>query len=284
MTEKKDMVPTERSKMRAKRAERAQIITIAGGKGGIGKTFLATNFGIALKNNGYRVLIFDADINLSNVYLLLNVDSNRSFQEFLQGKIHIYDVIQKGVGGVDVLYAGEDLELIFSLNEDAFNTIASGLSQIENEYDFIVIDTQAGLTELNQKLLLRSDRIILITTPEITALVDLYKVIKVAAQEKTGLHFEIIVNRVQNAEHATRVYRKISQTVSQFGIQSYLSLLGFIVEDQKRVVESIQKRIPIILLHQKGSISECLRIITNSFLGRSRPKRKFPFFFGLLER
>jgi flagellar biosynthesis protein FlhG len=281
MTEKKDRALTERPK---NRSERAQIITIAGGKGGIGKTFLATNFGVALKNNGYRVLIFDADINLSNVYLLLNVDFNRSFQEFLYGNIPIHDVIQKGVGGVDVLYAGEELERIFSLSEEAFNAIADGLSKIENEYDFIVIDTQAGLTELNQKLLLLSDRIILITTPEITALVDLYKVIKVAAYGKKGLHFEIIVNRVQNAEHATRVYKKISQTVSQFGIKSSLSLLGFIVEDQKRVIESIQKRIPIILLHQKGSVAECLRIITNSFLGRSRPKRKFPFFFSLLER
>lgn len=278
MTENRDMVPAGSLK------RRAQVITIGGGKGGIGKTFLSTNLGVALQSRGYRVLVFDADINLSNVHLLLNVDFNRSFKEFLQGKIPIGEVIQKGVGGVDILFAGEELESIFSLSDEAFNTITAGLTRIEGEYDFIIIDTQAGLTELNQKLLLLSDRNILITTPEITALVDLYKVIKMATFGKSGMRFDIVINRVQNAEHATRVYTKISRTVSQFGIKSSLSLLGFIVEDQKRVVESIQKRIPILLLHQKGSISECMRIITNSFLGRSRPKRKFPFFFHLLER
>ena len=278
MTKKRDLIPAGRSK------RRAHIITIGGGKGGIGKTFLSTNLGVALQSRGHRVLIFDADINFSNVHLLLNVDFNRSFDEFLKGNITIGDVIQKGVGGVDILFAGEDFQTSFSLGDEAFDTITASLTRIEGEYDFIIIDTQAGLTELNQKLLLLSDRNILITTPEITALVDLYRVIKTASSDKSGMRFDIVINRVQNVEHATRVYQKISQTVSQFGIKSSLSLFGFIVEDQKRVVESIQKRIPIVLLHQKGSIAECIRIIANALLGRAGQRKKIPFFFQLLER
>jgi flagellar biosynthesis protein FlhG len=265
-------------------AGRAQIITIGGGKGGIGKTFLSTNLGVALQSRGYRVLVFDADINFSNVHLLLNVDFNRSFDEFLKGNIPITEVIQKGVGGVDILYAGEDFETSFSLAGDAFETITGSLTQIEDKYDFIVVDTQAGLTELNQKLLHLSDRNILITTPELTALVDLYKVIKTASKDKSRMYFDIVINRVANVEHATRVYKKISEAVAQFGIKSSLSLLGFIVEDQKRIVESIQKRIPIIILHEKGSIAECIRIIAQSLLGRAGKARKIPFFFRLLER
>ena len=274
MGKKKGLVP----------AGKAQIITIGGGKGGIGKTFLSTNLGVALQSRGYRVLIFDADINFSNVHLLLNVDFNRSFDEFLKGNIPITEVIQKGVGGVDILYAGEDFETSFSLAGDAFEAITSSLTQIEDKYDFIVVDTQAGLTELNQKLLHLSDRNILITTSELTALVDLYKVIKTASKDKSGMHFDIVINRVANLEHATRVYRKISEAVAQFGIKSSLSLLGFIVEDQKRIVESIQKRIPIILLHEKGSIAECIRIIAQALLGRAGKAKKIPFFFRLLER
>jgi MinD-like ATPase involved in chromosome partitioning or flagellar assembly len=85
-------------------------------------------------------------------------------------------------------------------------------------------------------------------------------------------------------EHASRVYQKIFQTVSQFRIRSSLSLLGFIVDDQKRVVESIQKRIPIVLLHEKSSIAECIRIISHALLGRTGKARKIPFFFQLLDR
>jgi flagellar biosynthesis protein FlhG len=278
MTEKMTLVKAGRKK------GKAQILTIGGGKGGIGKTFFSTNLGVSLQSRGNRVLIFDADINLSNVHLLLNVDFNRNFGDFLAGSISITDVIQKGVGGVDILFAGEDFQSGFSLDNRALATITNGLANLESEYDFIIIDTQAGLTELNQKLLLLSDRSILITTPEITALVDLYKVIKTAAADTSGLHFNIVINRVQNIEHATRVYKKIYQAVSQFGIKSSLSMLGFIVEDQKRVVESIQKRIPIVLLHQNGSIAECVRIISQAVLGRAGKARKIPFFFQLLER
>ena len=278
MTERKKLLPSKRSR------GRVQIVTVAGGKGGIGKTFFSVNFGVTLKNRGFRVLIFDADLNLANVHLLLNIDETQSFRDFLQGKIQIGEVIQKGIGGVEVLYVGDDLNNILSLDDEEFNTLTSSFMQIEDSYDYIIIDTQAGLTELNQKLLLLSDRVILMTSLEITALVDLYRVIKTTAAGHSGLHFEILVNRASGAEHAAQVYDRISRTVSQFGIRSSLSFLGFIVDDPKRVVESIQKRIPIILLHQTGSVSECMKMITGSFLRQSRPRRKFPFFYGLLER
>jgi flagellar biosynthesis protein FlhG len=278
MTENKQLIPSKRPR------KRAQIVTVAGGKGGIGKTFFSVNFGVELKSRGFRVLIFDGDINLSNVNLLLNIDETRNFRDYLQGNIGIGEVIQKGVGGVDALYVGDELNSILSLNDQDYSALNEGLMKLEESYDYIVIDSQAGLTELNQRLLLMSDRAILITNPEITALVDLYKVIKVAATAKSGIQFEILVNRVLNVEHAARVYDKISKTVSEFGIRTSLSFLGFIVDDPKRVVESIQKRIPIVVLHQTGNISECFRMISESFLRHSRPKRKFPFFYGLLER
>jgi flagellar biosynthesis protein FlhG len=278
MNQKNELIPYKRSR------KRAQIVTVSGGKGGIGKTFFAVNFGVELKNRGFKVLIFDADINLSNVNLFLNIDENKDFEDFLQNRVPIGDIIQKGVGGVDVLYVGNNLNSILTLEKKDFNTITGGLVQVENDYDFIIIDTQAGLTELNLNLLLLSDRNILITNPEITALVDLYKVIKVAADKKSGLYFEIVINRSYGAGSAARIYEKISQTVSQFGIRTSLSFLGFITDDSRRVVESIQKRIPIVILHQSGSINECLRMIANSFLRNVRPRRKFPFFYGLLDK
>jgi len=194
------------------------------------------------------------------------------------------EVIQKGVGGIDVVYAGNDFETILTLGEEQLERIREGLGQIESDYDYIVIDTQAGLNRLNLGLILSSDRNIVVTNPEITALVDLYKVIKLASQKKRGLLFEIVVNKTSGPQEAARVYQKISQTVSQFGIKSGLTFLGYIVEDSKRVIESIQKRVPIVVLHESGVIRECFRLITNLFLKDAQKKRRRGFLYGLIGR
>jgi flagellar biosynthesis protein FlhG len=278
MREKKGLVPYSGTKQGAK------VVTISGSKGGIGKTFFAVNFAVELKKRGYKVLVFDADINLSNVNLFLNIDEVSAFTDFLEKRVEIRDVIQKGVGGIDAVYAGGDFETILTVGEEELVRIQEGFSQIESEYDYIVVDTQAGLNRLNLGLILSADRNILITNPEITALVDLYKVIKLASGKKRGLSFEIVVNKAVGPQEATRVYQKISQTVAQFGIRTTLFFLGYIVEDSKRVIESIQKRVPIVVLHESGNIQECYRLITNVFLKDVRTKRRRPFFYGLLGR
>ncbi len=274
----KDLVPYGKHK------KSSRIVTVSGGKGGVGKTFFSVNFAAELKKRGYSVLVFDADVNLANVNILLSIDDNNRFQDFLEGDIPIRELIQKGVGGVDVLYVGDELKHIFTLDSEQFHKIIAGLHELENMYDFIIIDTQAGINELNLKLLVSSDRIIMITNPEITALVDLYKVMKMTAWEKSGLRFDIIVNRSRSPEHAAGIYDRISTTASRFKIRAGLGFMGYILDDPQRVFESIQKRIPIVILHHSGSIRECFRLAVNTFLSSAKRRRKVPFFYGLLER
>lgn len=262
----------------------AEIVTVSSGKGGAGKTFFATNFAVELKKRGYRVLIFDADINLSNTYLLLNIDNSNEFRRFIEGEIEINEVIQKGVGGVDVLYAGEEIDTLITLDDQKIGNIVSELQKIENRYDYIIIDTQAGLHPLNLDLILYSSRNIIIANPEITSLVDLYKLIKVAALKKPGIYFDLVVNKVLSVKSATEIYSKIKDTVSKFRIRSEINFLGYILEDSKRVLESIQKRTPVVILHETGVLAQCFRIIVDSFLKGVKKEKRIPFFYFLFKR
>ena len=277
MINNKDIKPYKRKRWKS------QVITVSGGKGGIGKTFFAVNFAVELKNRGYRVLIFDADINLSNVNLLTNIDGNNSFKDFLNSSIPIESIIQKGVGGVDVIYVGDDIKKIFNIQDEEYYKIFQGLSNIESDYDYIIIDTAAGINELIIRLMLNSDRIIMLTNPDITALVDLYRVIKLTASKKRGLTFDIVVNKCASAENAAKIYGSVLKTVNQFNLKATLSLLGFILDDPKRVLESIQKRIPIVILHSTGSIKECFGMIVDAALKKAKLKRETPFFYSLIK-
>ena len=267
-----------------KKKWKSQVITISGGKGGIGKTFFAVNLAAELRSRGYNVLIFDADINLSNVNILMHIDGNNNFKNFLNNKTPIEQIIQKGVGGVDVLYVGDDIKKIFNIQDEEFKTILDGLSSIEKNYDYIIIDTAAGIDELNLRLLLNSDRFIMLTNPEVTALVDLYRVIKVISAKRKNLNFEIVVNKAPSAESAVKIFERISNTVNKFNIKASLSFLGYILNDPQRVVESIEKRMPIVILHNNGSIKECFKMIVETILKKSKQKKEAPFFYSLIER
>lgn len=267
-----------------KNGNNAQIVTISGGKGGVGKTFFSVNFAIELKNRGYNVLIFDADINLSNVNLLLHIDESNRFEDYLNGNAAIEDVIQKGVVGVDVLYVGEDLDKILKLNDAQLNMLIQGLKELEKKYDFIIIDSQAGINELNLKMLANSDRIIMIANPEITSLVDMYRVIKIASLNKPNIQFEIVVNKASRADSAARIFKKVSETISMFKVKTSVLFLGYILDDSKRVFESIQKRVPFLVLHENSNIAECFKIVANSFLRNKKPRKKISFFASLIGR
>ncbi|MCK5268475.1 MAG: AAA family ATPase [Spirochaetes bacterium] len=257
---------------------KAKTVAVSGGKGGIGKTFFSVNFAIELKNLGFKVLIFDADVNFSNVNLMLHIDKNNKFIDFLKNQISINSIIQKGVGGVDVIYVGDDLKKILNIDDDNFDTMTEGFSEIEKEYDYIIIDTPAGLNEFILRLILNTDYLIMIANPEITALVDLYKIIKIISLQKSGVNIEIVVNKASDPENAAVIFNKIKQTISKFDIKSELSLIGFIYEDTELVIESIQKRIPIVLLHNTSNIKECFSMAVNAFLKKNKKQQQQSFF------
>jgi len=267
-----------------KNSTKAQIITISGGKGGIGKTFFSVNFAIELARLDYNVLIFDADINLSNAALLLHINNKNDFSTFLNGEIPVDDVISKGVGGVDLLHTGEDLTDFLELTEEQYKVLLEGLNTLEDKYDYIIIDTAAGISNFNTNLMMHSDLIFLITNPELTALLDLYKLIKIVSHKKPGINFDLIVNKTKSGINAIKIFEGISKTINQFKIETNVNFMGYILEDRDRVLESIQKRVPISILHEHGKIGGCIKLIVKNLIGKDESKKKIPFFSSLLNK
>ncbi len=263
---------------------KARIIAISGGKGGIGKTFFSVNFAAELAEKGYKVLVFDADINLSNVDILLHIKSNTSFRDFLDGKIPFENIIQKGLCGIDVAYVGDELKQIMQIGDNKLHRLYDSFQKIGNGYDFILIDTQAGIHDFNISLITGSDHVILLANPELTSLVDLYKMIKILASNKNNMAFHIVVNKAGSAENAGNIFYKIKNTISEFHIKASVSFLGYILTDSQRVLESIQKQTPLILLNENSSLRQCFLLVANSFLKTTRPVRKKTFFLDLLRR
>ena len=149
-----------------------RIITIASGKGGVGKTNFTINLGILLQKMGYKVLIIDADLGLGNVDIMLGLSSPYNLSHIVFNGIDIQEVIIEGPSGIMILPGGNGLLELANLKPRQLDKFIRELTKLESMVDIILIDTGAGLSANNIKMILAANEVILITTPEPTSLMD----------------------------------------------------------------------------------------------------------------
>jgi len=224
---------------------KTKIITVASGKGGVGKTNFTLNLGIALGEFGKKVLILDADLGLANIDVLLGAAPKYNLSHVISGKRGIKDIIIKGPNDIDIIPGGSGVFELAQLHEEELNKFLSQLSQLDNEYDFLLIDTGAGLNKSVLSFSLAADEVFIITIPEPTSLTDAYGLIKTINKHRYVGKIKLIVNRVTSKEEGELTGKKIKIVVERFLDNCDLQVLGFI-NDDRMVIESVKKQEPFL--------------------------------------
>lgn len=226
--------------------KKTKIITVASGKGGVGKTNFTLNLGIALGEFGKKVLILDADLGLANIDVLLGAAPKYNLTHVISGKRKITDIIIKGPNNIDIIPGGSGVFELSQLSDDALNNFLTQLSLIDNEYDFLLIDTGAGLSKSVLSFSLAADEVFVITIPEPTSLTDAYGLIKTINRNRYMGKIKLIVNRVTSDEEGRITGKKIKIVVDRFLENCDLDVLGFI-HDDKMVIEAVKKQEPFLI-------------------------------------
>lgn len=173
----------------------SRVITIASGKGGVGKTTLVANLGIALAELNQRVLLIDADIAMANLSLILGMQTSPiTLHEVLLGEAAISDAIYDGPKGIQLIPAGLSLETYRKIDSARLKSI---VDSIKENYDFVLIDAPAGIEKNVLSALSASEQVIIITTPDSPSIADALKT-KLIAQKIGAKPIGIIVNFVRN--------------------------------------------------------------------------------------
>ncbi len=218
-----------------------RVIAITSGKGGVGKSTISANLGYALHSLGFKVALFDADIGLANLDVLLRVNAKKNIFNVLKGECELKDVaveIEKGF----VLIPGESGEdIIKYANEVNLGNFFTQLDFLE-DFDFFIIDTSAGIDKRVQVFLEGADDVLVVTVPEPAAITDAYAMIKVISEKRELIY--MILNETASEKEAKNVFQTIFNVAKKNIKKDFrLQMLGFIQKNKIILNSSIKRQL-----------------------------------------
>lgn len=249
-------------------AENTRVIAITSGKGGVGKTNLAVNLAVALQLAGKKVMVVDADIGMANVNILMGSATNRSLIELLNDGVQLEDVVEEGVAGVKYISGVAGVEAALNLNRTEQRRLHRKLGRCSDMAEFILIDTGAGLNRNVIEFVLAVEEVLLITTPEPTALADAYAVIKAYSTYTERRNIKLIVNRIRDEETCDEVAEKINQTTKKF-LGLTVDCMGYIYED-RAVLEAVRNQEPFVIAKPESPAARCVFELANSLMSGAK--------------
>jgi len=233
-----------------------RVITVASGKGGVGKTIVTANLGVALASYGESVVVLDADIAMANLELVLGMEGKSvTLHDVLAGKAPIEEAIYEGPEGVKVVPAGISLE---GLRNVKLERLEETLSHLVENTDILLIDAPAGLEKDAISALAAADEVLLVTTPEVPSISDVLKT-KIIADKLDVNIIGVVVNREQHDK--TFLTKEEIETILE------VPVIAVIPEDVE-VSRSAAFGEPIVVKNPKSPVSNAIMKLAADLIGK----------------
>ena len=237
-----------------KKRQEISVLSVASGKGGVGKTSVAVNLAIVLSRLGARVLVVDADFGLANVDVMLGATSKYDVSHFLRGEKSIHEIIQKGQEGVLFISGGSGLYDLLNIHEEQLSELLDNIVRLDAPVDYIIIDTGAGINENIIRMILASSETIVVTTPEPTSILDVYALVKTIVKRDNAHPIHVLINKCENKKEAQRVQEGFIEVVGRH-LGKNINPLGLITYNPE-VPLSIKRQVPITVTNPGGATAK----------------------------
>jgi flagellar biosynthesis protein FlhG len=235
---------------------RANVIAVTSGKGGVGKSNVAVNLAIQFAAAGKDVVLLDADLGLANCDVLCNVELPANLSHVIARRKQLAEVMVQGPGGFRLVGGASGLARMADLSDFDRQRLVESLAELEQQADVILIDTGAGISPGVLAFTRAADHVLVITTPEPTAITDAYAMIKVISRDNLQQRLSLLVNQARAAAEARIVYDRIAGVARQFlGVSVYDA--GYLVADES-ICSAARLRTPFLLAFPRSAASLCI--------------------------
>lgn len=231
-----------------------RVISVASGKGGVGKTNVSVNIGTALSRLGHRVLLMDADMGLANVDILLGLQTDYNLSHVLDGKKTLKEVIVEGPAGLKIIPAASGVKRMAQLNVMENAGIINAFSELSADIDVLIIDTAAGIADSVVSFCRASQEVIVVVTDEPASITDAYALIKVLSRDYGVSRFRFLANMVNSEREGKLLYQKMASVTEKF-LDITLDYLGVVPYD-KALKQAVQRQTPVTILNPNSLSAE----------------------------
>lgn len=269
---KTDQVPRETTPLhRGKRAGPFRVISVTSGKGGVGKSNIVVNLGLALARQGLNVLLIDADLGLGNLDILLGLTPKFTIQDVLSLRRSLADVIVEGPGGLKILPASSGIPELARLDASQKLFLLDEMDHYTEDVDIVLIDTGAGISPNVLFFNIAAHERIVVVNNQPPSIADAYALIKVLATQYGEKYFKLLVNGLSRKREAESVYRTLLKVTERFlGQDLSLDYLGFIPRDDA-VPQAVMRQQPVLALYPQAPASKSFVSLAQSLWESPRP-------------
>jgi flagellar biosynthesis protein FlhG len=222
------------------------IISVASGKGGVGKTCITVNLAASLSEKGRKVLVIDCDLGLANIDIMLGVNPRKNLKDVIFEDVEVQDVLIRTGAGFDLLPASSGIKEMAQLMYENIERLNEIVRDVSKEYDYVFLDTGAGISDTVLQFNRLAERNFVVVSKDLTSLADAYAMIKTVYRTFGKDSFEIIVNSVADDAEGSKVFNHLDSMCRKF-LDFSLRCLGFIPFDDA-VARSIMKQTPLVRL------------------------------------
>jgi len=251
--------------------ESPRVIAVSSGKGGVGKTNVVGNLAVSFSQLKQNVLIFDGDLGLANIDVLLGIRSKFHIQHVISGEKTLSEIIVTGPENIKVIPGGSGVQKLSNLTEGERLLLLNEFDSLDSNVDIFLIDTGAGISSNITYLNMAAEERIVISTPEPTSITDAYALIKVMYQTHGTKNFQLLVNMARNNREAEAVFNNIHSNLSRFLQDIQLTYLGFISRDE-HIQKSVRRQNPVVLSYPKSTAAKQFMQLARKMLDASEQK------------
>lgn len=261
---------TEQSKADQLADLEKRLITIASGKGGVGKTWLSVTLAHALSHEGQKTALFDGDLGLANVDIQLGIIPEKDLGNVISGDCIFPDIAfpftDKDGTSFDVLPGKSGSGALGSLSQQALNALRSNLARTAASYDHLLLDLAAGIDPSVSTLSNHGGRVLVVMTADPTSLTDAYAFIKLTVMRNPKADISIVVNNVATRKEGEKAYDAIKRACE--GFLKISPPLAAIIRSDSKVVDAIRSQVPILTRHPQSTAASDVRALAQSLIRR----------------
>ncbi len=234
-----------------------RVIAVTSGKGGVGKSNVSINLGLALCARGHRVMLLDADLGLANIDVLLGLRPQRNLAHVMDGECDLEEILLEAPGGLRVVPAASGIKRMAEMSAAENAGLVHAFSDLAGLTDILIIDTAAGISDSAVSFCTAAQEIIVVVCNEPASLTDAYAMIKVLNQDYDQRRFRVLVNMAHSEEETRQLYLRLVDVCRRF-LDVSLELIGSIPFDGS-VRRAVQRQKPVYLAYPDSPSAQAFK-------------------------